>query len=83
MRLAEPKRLSPPRQMYVVWMETEQNGTKNIGQLNTSSGMFSKTLKSSLKTVSSFKPTKIFITAEDDASIQYPGGQRVLNTDSF
>ena len=83
MRLADPKRLSPPREMYVVWMETEGKGTNNLGQLKTSSGLFSKTLKSSLTTVSAFKPTRIFITAEDDASIQYPAGQTVLSTNSF
>lgn len=73
MRLAEPQRLSPSKAMYIVWMETEQNGRKNIGQLKTSSGFLSKTLKSSLSTVTAFKPTGFFITAEDDANIQYPG----------
>jgi hypothetical protein len=81
-RLAEPKRLSPPKSTYVVWMETEQNGTKNIGRLNTSSGLFSSTLKSSLKTTSPYKPTGFFITAEDDSNVQYPGGQVVLRTNS-
>ncbi len=79
-RLADSKRLNPSREMYVVWMDTETSGRKNIGQLNTSSGLLSKTLKSSLKTVTSFKPTGFFITAEDDANIQYPGGQVVLET---
>lgn len=79
-RLAEPKRLTPPREMYVVWMETEDNRRKNIGQLKTSSGLFSGKLKSSLNTVSSFKPTGFFITAEDDANIQHPNGQVVLTT---
>ncbi len=82
-RLADSKRLSPAKEMYIVWMETEQNGTKNIGQLKTSSGMFSSGLTSSLKTVSSFKPTGFFITAEDNANIQYPGGQTVLSTGSL
>lgn len=82
-RLADPKRLNPSKNMYIVWMETDGNGTKNIGQLKTSSSMLSKTLKSFLKTVSAFKPTKIFITAEDEASIQYPGAQTVLSTDNF
>ncbi len=82
-RLADPKRLSPSKQLYVVWMDADQNGTKNIGQLKTSSSMLSKTLKSSLKTVSSVKPTRIFITAEDDAAVQYPGGQIVLDTSNF
>ncbi|QMU26625.1 hypothetical protein HUW48_00650 (plasmid) [Adhaeribacter radiodurans] len=83
MHLADPKRLNPSKQLYVVWIETEQNGIKNVGQLKTSSGLFSKTLKSSLKTISSFKPNRIFITAEDNANTQYPGGQTVLNTDNF
>jgi len=82
-RLAEPKRLNPPKNTYVVWMETKQNGIKNIGQLKTSSGLFSKTLKSSLETVTSFKPVSFFITAEDNANIQYPGDQVVLRTEHF
>jgi hypothetical protein len=81
--LADPKRLSPAKEMYIVWMETEQNGRKNIGQLKTSSGLFSSTLTSSLKTVATFKPTAFFITAEDDANVQYPGGQTVLSTESL
>lgn len=79
-RLAGPERLTPPKNAYVVWMETKQNGTKNIGQLKSSSGFLSKTLKSSLETVTSFKPEGFFITAEDNANIQYPDGQVVLRT---
>lgn len=82
-RLADPARLNPPKKVYVVWMETAQNGRQNIGQLKTSSGLFSSALKSSLQTVSSFKPVTFFITAEDNADIQYPGGQEVLRTNSF
>jgi hypothetical protein len=40
-------------------------------------------LKASFETVSSTKPTKIFLTAEDDASIQYPGSQVVISTNNF
>lgn len=78
--LAEPKRLSPAKETYIVWMETEQNGSKNIGQLKISSGVLSNTLSSSLKTVATFKPTGFFITAENDANIQYPDGQTMLTT---
>ncbi len=81
--LAEPKRLQPAKNMYVVWMETASDGTKNIGQINSSTGFLSSKLKASFEAVSSFKPTKIFITAEDDAAIQYPGMQVVLSTDRF
>jgi hypothetical protein len=79
-RLAEPQRLQPSRSHYVVWMETEQNGTKNIGQLESKSGFLSKILKAELKTVTPFEPRQFFITAEDDATIQYPKGQIVLRT---
>lgn len=79
-RLANSRRLVPPREMYIVWMETEQNGTRNIGQLTTSSGLLSNILKSSLETVSTYKPTGFFITAEDNATAQNPEGQVVLRT---
>lgn len=81
--LAEVQRLQPARQTYVVWMLTDQDVTKNIGQIKSSSGMMSKQLKASFETVSSFKPIKIFITAEDNADIQYPGNQIILETDKF
>ncbi len=82
-RLADPSRLSPPKKTYIVWMETDGSGTKKIGQLNTSSSFLSNTLKSSLKTVSPFQPTKIFITGEDDGNIEYPDGPTVLSTANF
>jgi hypothetical protein len=82
-RLADPKRLTPPKSVYVVWMFSEKNGTQNIGQLKTSSSLLSKALKSSLKTVASFRPDGFFITAEDNADIQYPGSQEVLRTQPY
>ena len=81
--LAEVQRLQPAKQVYIVWMVTDRGITTNIGRLNSSTSGMSKNLKGSLETLSSFKPTKIFITAEDDASVQYPLGQVVLTTDSF
>ncbi|MDQ3141925.1 MAG: hypothetical protein M3Q56_06720 [Bacteroidota bacterium] len=81
--LAEVGRLTPSKQTYVVWMVTDQDMTKNIGQINSSSSLLSKTLKASFETVTSVKPSKIFITAEDDATTQYPGTQVVLTTNKF
>lgn len=81
--LAEPERLQPSKNTYVVWMEADNNSTKNIGQINSSTGFLSSQLKASFETVSSFKPVKIFITAENDANIQYPGTQVVLSTTNF
>ncbi|MBL7857514.1 MAG: hypothetical protein JNM57_07480 [Cyclobacteriaceae bacterium] len=79
-RLADPSRLTPPRAVYVVWMETTQSGVQNIGQLKTSTKGFSKMLSSSLKTVTPHQPTGFFITAEDDATGNYPGMTVVLKT---
>ena len=33
--LAEPRKLEPAMKTYVIWMETEQDPAKNIGQINT------------------------------------------------
>jgi hypothetical protein len=74
--LSESNRLSPPKSVYVVWMVSDGEVTKNIGQIKPSSN-----LKASFETVSSIKPKKIFITAEDDASLQTPGTMVVLSTD--
>lgn len=81
--LATPSRLQPPKSVYVVWIETANRGAQNLGQLKTSTGLFSRTLKASLHAVSPFKPTRLFITAEDRANIEYPGSYVVLNTTSF
>lgn len=81
--LAKPERLQPSKETYVVWMETTRNGLKNIGQLRSSSGLFSSTLKGSLRTVTSFKPAGFFITAEGAADIQYPGTLVVLRTEPY
>jgi hypothetical protein len=80
--LAEPGRLLPAMKTYVVWMDSDQDKFKNIGQINSSTSFLSNKLKASFETVSSNKPTKIFITAEDDGNVQYPGTQ-VLTTASF
>ena len=83
MRLTEPTRLRPSKDIYVVWMDTKDNGLKNIGQLRTSSGFFSSTLKSNFTTTTPFVPKKIFITAENNADITRPTGDTVLSTDRF
>jgi len=76
--LAGIERIQPSKQTYVVWMVTDRDITKNIGRVSSS-----KSLSGYLETVSSFQPTKIFITAEVDESVQFPGEQVVLTTDRF
>lgn len=78
--LAPASKLTPPQNTYVVWMVTEGNGIKNIGQLKSSSSLVSKALKGSLKTVTPFNPTNFFITAENNGEVQYPDSTIVLTT---
>ncbi len=63
--LAEVKRLDPSKLSYVIWMVTDREETKNIGQLDSSSKFMSKKLLASFKTVTSFTPIQIFITTEE------------------
>lgn len=83
MNLAEPSRLQPPKAIYVVWMVSDNLNPKNIGQIKSSSNFMSSKLTAYFETVSAVKPNKIFITAEDDANIQYPVSQIILTTGSF
>jgi hypothetical protein len=81
--LAEPERLNPPKKLYMVWMETDQGVVKNLGQIITDSGTFSKTLKANFKAVTTFTPVKVFITAEDDVNTETPSWVVVLTTAKF
>ncbi len=82
--LASPERLTPPKKVYVVWLVTRENATKNIGQLVSSGRLFSKSSKASLKTISPYNPLRIFITAEYEGSVLQPGSPVVLDvSDQF
>ena len=70
--LAPPDRLTPPKAAYVVWMETKDDGVKNLGQLD------ARRRESYLKAVSAFKPVRVFITAEDNPATSVPGDVVVM-----
>ncbi len=74
--LAESTRLSPSKSTYVVWVTGVKGNVQNIGQIQTSK------LSAALETVSPYKPSKVFITAENEGNVQYPG-ETILTTDSF
>ena len=81
--LAQVKKLETSKNRYIVWMETEELMVKNMGQIISDTQCISSKLQAGFETVTAFKPTKIFITAEDDAEIQYPGTQFILETNRF
>ena len=81
--LTEPDRLPQPKDAYVVWAQTGAGNPQNLGQLRPASGLFGSKLKASLETVTPYKPSRIFITAEDTPRAQYPSAYVVLNTNTF
>ncbi len=81
--LAEVERLQTSKNNYVVWMLTDQGKTENLGQIKSSSGLFSKKMEASLETSSSYKPSKVFITAEENTEVRFPSEEIVLTTASF
>ncbi|NJO92783.1 MAG: hypothetical protein HC831_30310 [Chloroflexia bacterium] len=70
--LSSADRLNPPKKVYVVWITTPQNGTKNLGQLKNKNAK-----KATLETLTSFDPQEIFITAEEEGNISYASGLEI------
>ncbi|MBU2556690.1 MAG: hypothetical protein KJ578_02800 [Bacteroidetes bacterium] len=81
--LAAVERLQSFKQTYVVWMETDKGEIENIGQLKSSNSIFSKQKTASLETVSSYKPVRLFVTAEKGIDVRSPGNQIIMTTDNF
>lgn len=80
--LAKPGLLENPKNTYVVWVETVDHGTQNLGRLTSSRGLFSKSMKGTLETVTPYRPMRFIITAEDKADAQYPNSEVVLTSES-
>lgn len=81
--LADIERLDPSKETYVVWMETRQGNTENIGQLKSTSSFISNQKKATLETVSSYEPFRVFVTAEHGTNVRYPDNRVVLSTETF
>ena len=75
---AGAERLDPSNLTYVVWMVTAREAAVNIGRISTSNS-----LKATFETKSSFRPVKVFITAEEQENVRYPGSMVILTTDRF
>ncbi len=81
--LADVQRVQSSKDTYVLWMETERGKNENMGQLKSSTSFFSKQHVASLETVSSFKPVRFFITAENGIDVRYPDSVEILKTNKF
>ena len=71
------------KKAYIVWMNADNEMTKNLGQINSNSGWLSDKTKAYFEATSAAKPTKIFITEEDMADVKKPGKKIIWSTNSF
>ena len=82
--LEEVKRIEPAsKKAYIVWMNAENKTAKNLGQINSNSGWLSDKSIATFEAVSEFKPTKVFITEEETASITKPSAKIIWSTNKF
>ncbi|GFO59428.1 hypothetical protein GMST_17530 [Geomonas silvestris] len=72
---APPQRLTPPKAVYVVWLETSDHEMHNLGQLKVD-----KDLEGKLIAVTPYEVFQLVISAEDSPNLSEPGDQVVLRT---
>jgi hypothetical protein len=72
--LAQPGALTPPANVYVVWLQQPNEKPQNVGELQVD-----KKENGELKTQTAFKHFKIFITAEQRGQADAPQAQTVLS----
>ena len=78
--LAEPKKLSPARNVYIVWMQSDRDLVKKLGQISVNTGIFNKSLSGQMTATETTQPTRVFITAENDAQTLNPSTEVILTT---
>ncbi|MBC7000319.1 hypothetical protein [Cytophaga sp. FL35] len=74
--LAEPSRLSTDSEIYVVWIQTEDGITKNLGMLDVDGRG-----EANLRAVTPYKPAKLFITSEKNGEELHPRGKVVTSSE--
>lgn len=74
--LAQPERLDPPANVYVVWTKPpEEQEAQNIGALKVDEDLTGR-----LTTVSPLHSFELFVTAEQSAQVTEPTGEPLLWT---
>lgn len=73
--LAKPQNLSPPKSVYVVWIQPPGQSPVKEGQLQVNSNLDAK-----FRAPTTDKTFAIFVTAEDSANVEQPRGQEVLRS---
>ena len=72
--LANPKRLSPSKNLYVVWVVTENGMVKNVGKMIQDGHK-----KVKLDIITPFEVKEILITAEDNGNVTKPGDMLITS----
>ena len=72
--LAEPQRLTPAKNAYVVWIRSNDGQTQNAGVLKINSD-----LEGSFTTTTPFTAFDVVITAEDNPDVSQPNGPEVMH----
>jgi len=75
LNLTSPERLNPPKDHYNVWIVTEQNEYKNLGQI-----MNANAKKVVFRTLTPYNPKEIILTAEDEVNRPMPTGIEIART---
>lgn len=74
--LADPQKLTPPANNYVVWLRaSKEAAAQNIGALTVD-----KNLAGRLDTVTALRTFELFVTAEASGQVLQPTGQPLLWT---
>jgi hypothetical protein len=71
--LADPEKLSPARNSYVVWVQAKGKDPENLGMLRVN-----KDLAGSLEATTPYNHFTIFITAEENPKPDRPSGTEIL-----
>lgn len=73
--LAHPNELNPAKSVYVVWAQRNGYPADNLGQIQVNHDLEGK-----FHGKTTYKHFDLFITGEDNPSVQQPSGTEVLRT---
>lgn len=71
--LARPDQLTPPKSVYVVWIQPRGKDPVNAGELTVDNK-----LDGSFRGTTPYQTFDVFVTAEDSANADHPSGMQLL-----
>lgn len=74
--LVDPERLNPPRNGYIVWIQSKDKDPEALGMLKVD-----KDWKGELEGTTPYKNFTVFVTAEENPKAERPEGTEILRAD--